>query len=137
VFAVADQIHGMFGKTSSHIGEIIGSIISAVNKEFKIEVFNHDVLVLDVEGYRAFVMITAKSLFYLQIKISKNGKDLDIKKWDWEDIKEIDWERTTGGYIWINKDKLSFLVNYRKPFVDTMKKILGQIKPIADYPIEP
>ena len=88
-----------------------------------------------MEEDKSFVMITAKGLFYLQF--CGSGNEFDIKKWDWEDIKEIDWERKKGGCIWINKEKLSFLVNYRKPFVDTMKKILGQIKPITDMPLEP
>jgi hypothetical protein len=132
LFIVADNENDIAEKVP-----ILSSIKDEVNTRFNIDVLTKDALVLDVEveNYGTFAMITAKSLFYMQY--NKASENFDFQKWDWEEIKEIDWERKSGGCIWINNCKLTFLVDYRKPFVDAMKKILRQIKPIADCPIEP
>ena len=69
---------------------------------------------------RSTILITSKALFYLQ--------DGTVKRWAFEDISKIDWERKTNGSILINGTPCKVVVDFRKPFVDAMRKILERVR---------
>ncbi|MBQ6008433.1 MAG: sel1 repeat family protein [Kiritimatiellae bacterium] len=139
LFLVAEGGRDLFEKVPLLLGNF--PIIDLINEQLKIRVLRKDALALDFEmndNGITVVLITAKGLFYIHI-VSDKESDLDLKAWNWEEIKSIDWERTKGGgffdwgrkksgAIFINEFKLHFLENDRETFVEAMRKILDQIK---------
>ncbi len=123
--------------------DITGIINERFKEQFKIVVTDQDVLALEfeIEDKRVtIVVITAKSLFYIWFEFDGNKlSNADIKGWNWEEIKSVDWVPTKGGgifdwgrkksgSIFINEFKLHFLENDMEAFVNAMRKILDQIK---------
>ena len=96
--------------------------VADVNDKLPVWLLAKDVLFWNnpPRASRSTVLITAKSLFYLE--------DDEVLCWDWKDIQQLDWVRSTNGNLIINGKECRFLVDYRKPFVDAMTKVLERIR---------
>ena len=95
-------------------------IINIMNEYYDLDqaMLVEDIVVGIIESDRKGVLITETDFYF--IESGKKWVKIPLK-----DIKSVDWERRTNGNIFINDNALSFLVDYRKPFVDLFRMALG------------
>ena len=120
--------HALILDGSSHLSP---NLITEVAQMF-IDRFGEEILVEDVamwvdEGDVKLVL-TSDKLYCVAYG--------ELAYWKLADLKTVDWQRTTGGYVEIGEWKVYILLDYRKPFVEAMRKILlnCQPKPSAGDP---
>lgn len=120
------ELGGAFCLANSHTAEEWHpkrhQAVQDVNELEDVWVYEDEVIFWNVPAgsNRSSLLVTAKDIFYL-----KGDK---ISRWDWEDIRQIDWEREAGGNVIINGTKCKVVVDYRKPFVDTVKRIVEHVR---------
>ena len=69
-----------------------------------------------VDEPNAQLILTADEIYYIE-----NGNPF---QWNLSELKTVDWERISGGDVFIGNARCHLLVECRKPFVEAMKKIL-------------
>lgn len=95
------------------------TIIVGVLEQIK-SCFNKDVAPDDVamwvDDSRVKLLLTSDELYCID-----NGEPL---YWKLANLKTVDWERRRDGFVLIGNRQLYVLMDYRKPFVEAMRKIL-------------
>ena len=98
---------------------ILAGIIADAASLIKI-VLDQDVDPADVAMWvdepNAQLILTADEIYYME-----NGNPF---QWNLSELKTVDWERISGGDVFIGNARCHILVECRKPFVEAMKKIL-------------
>ena len=77
-----------------------------------------------VDEPNAQLILTADKIYYIE-----NGNPF---QWNLSELKTVDWERSTGGDVFIGNARCHILVECRKPFVEAMKKILINCRPVIE-----
>ena len=119
--AQAMRASGIWGRVVILDGEtrITPGIIAEAASLIK-NVLNQDIDAADVAMWvdepNAQLILTADEIYYIA-----NGNPL---QWNLSELKTVDWERSTGGDVFIGNARCHILVECRKPFVEAMKKIL-------------
>lgn len=108
--------------------ERLRNALEEIYKRWKVRISSEDVMVFIDESANGSgdegVIITCETLYYFRRDDGLGGR-LD-------DIENVDWERTSGGCVYINGRACRFIVNNRKPFVDALRKVLVFRKKIME-----
>lgn len=120
---------GIYGRAVILDGDarIAPGIIADAASLIKI-VLDQDVDAADVAMWvdepNAQLILTADEIYYID-----NGNPL---QWNLSELKTVDWERISGGDVFIGNTRCHILVDCRKPFVEAMKKILRNCQPAKE-----
>lgn len=96
--------------------------VEMVNENIPGNVWSQDVLFWDEPPKTEYstILLTSEALYCLQ--------DDEVKKFVLKDIETINWERKKNGCVLVNGTPCKVVVDYRKPFVEAMTKILARIR---------